>query len=381
MENLQPKLRFPEFKDSYNLLKLKDLTLRIGDGLHSTPKYNDLGNYHFINGNNLKDGLIVIDEKTKKVDEEEYLKHKRDIDNNTILLSINGTIGNLAYYNNENVILGKSACYINVFENKLSKKYLYYQLKTNRIIKYFENSLTGSTIKNLGLKSVSNTTIITPSIQEQTKIADFLGAVDKQLDILNQKKEKLNTYKKGVMQQLFAQQLRFKDDNGNDFPDWEKKTLGEISKIFSGKSKKSEIDEGFNLYGSTGIIGLTDEPNHNGKSILVARVGANAGFLYKVDGKYGVSDNTLIITDLKDNFDFVYYLLIISNLNKFIFGSGQPLITGSILKKLIVSIPSLEEQTKIADFLSAIDKQIEAVENQITKTETYKKGLLQQMFV
>src|SRR5690606_24764180 len=122
------------------------------------------------------------------------------------------------------------------------------------------------------------------------------------------------------------------------------KKLGDFSKIASGKSKKNESDTGYILYGSTDIVGHVDIPDYNGKSILVARVGANAGFLYMVDGNYGVTDNTLMVKELDENINYIFYLLKKENLNKFIFGSGQPLITGAILKNIKLNIPSLQEQ-------------------------------------
>jgi|SRR5690606_14766516 len=395
MKQLIPKLRFPEFDNSLSLFKLKDLTLKIGDGLHSTPKYDELGQYYFINGNNLKDGIIFIDEKTKKVNEEEFLKHKKNLSTNTILLSINGTIGNLAFYNNENVILGKSACYINTDENCLKNKYLYYQLKTRRISKYFDDSLTGSTIKNLGLKSINNTDIITPTLQEQTKIADFLGAVDKQLDILNKKKEKLNTYKKGVMQQLFSQQLRFKDDNGNDFPKWEEKTLGEVANIIMGQSPDSNSynleGQGLPLIqGNADIVNRISSPRQYTNHITKVSEAGDILFTVRAPvGAVGINNVKSCIgrgvASIRSNenqiFLYQYLLFIENDWEKFSQGSTFTAINSKDLKNYKFFVPKDKEQKKISNFLSAIDKQIESVSAQIQKTESYKKGLLQQMFV
>ena len=116
-----PKLRFKEFSGEWEEKKLEQLSTKISDGIHSTPEYNEDGDYYFVNGNNLKNGVIILDENTKRITKEEYLKYYRELTNQTILMSINGTIGNLAFYNNENIILGKSACYINIndiFTNK-----------------------------------------------------------------------------------------------------------------------------------------------------------------------------------------------------------------------------------------------------------------------
>ena len=101
----------------WNEVRLEDITSILGDGLHGTPKYDDFGEYYFINGNNLSNGKIIFNEKTKRVSSEEARKHKKLLNENTILVSINGTLGNIAFYDNELVILGKSACYFNLKNN------------------------------------------------------------------------------------------------------------------------------------------------------------------------------------------------------------------------------------------------------------------------
>ena len=131
MNDLIPQLRFPEFEGEWSVETLNSLTTRIGDGIHSTPKYNDNGDYYFINGNNLVDGKIKIFNTTKKVERSEAEKHNRELSNRTILLSINGTIGNLAFYNNENVMLGKSAAYLNI-KNEIDKEFVYNVLKISK---------------------------------------------------------------------------------------------------------------------------------------------------------------------------------------------------------------------------------------------------------
>ena len=141
---------------------LGQLCTRIGDGLHGTPKYVDNSDYSFINGNNLKNGFITTDNDTKKVSAEEYEKHFIELNDNSILLSINGTLGNLAIYNDEKVMLGKSSAYINCKEDY--KTYCYEYLNQNHMPKVFWNIATGSTIKNLGLSSIKNLKILKPEI-------------------------------------------------------------------------------------------------------------------------------------------------------------------------------------------------------------------------
>ncbi|HAD78227.1 MAG TPA: hypothetical protein DCF99_00690, partial [Flavobacteriaceae bacterium] len=150
--------------------------------------------------------------------------------------------------------------------------------------------------------------------------------------------------------------------------------------ISSGRSKKVNFNSKINLFGSTGLIGFSESADYSGEKILIARVGANAGFLYKVNGKYGVTDNTLILDILNENIDFVLNYLIKYNLNKLVFGSGQPLITGGILKKIDIKLPSIEEQQKIADYLSTIDKKLTLLEEKKTELSRFKKTMMQKLF-
>ena len=122
-------------------IKLKDVC-KIGDGLHSTPIYDNNGSYYFINGNNLENGRITFTENTKRINISQYERYKIELDDATILMSINGTIGKIALYNREPIILGKSVAYFNVNE-RILKKYLYYLLQTNRSNAYYEKNLTG----------------------------------------------------------------------------------------------------------------------------------------------------------------------------------------------------------------------------------------------
>ncbi len=158
----------PQRKE-WKMISLQEITNFIGDGMHSTPQYVDNSDFYFINGNNLRNGSIVITPNTKMVDEVEYQKYKLNLGKNTVLLSINGTIGNLSFYENEQVILGKSACYINCNDD-LDPKFLFYLLQSNLIKNYFRSELTKTSIPNLSLKSVRTTIIPLPLISTQKKI-------------------------------------------------------------------------------------------------------------------------------------------------------------------------------------------------------------------
>ena len=160
-------------------VKLSDLC-KIGDGLHGTPRYLDDGDYYFINGNNLMNGKIIFDEKTKKVSKTEFENQNIKLDKNTLLMSINGTIGKVSYYDDEKIMLGKSVAYFSILDEKvLSKKYLFYLLQAPRSVRYYNDSLTGSTILNLGLKALREFEIPLPPIEEQNKISNILEHFDK----------------------------------------------------------------------------------------------------------------------------------------------------------------------------------------------------------
>jgi len=240
-----------------------------------------------------------------------------------------------------------------------------------------------------GVPSLSKATIekikvdIPPSLDEQQKIATFLSTIDQKIEQLTKKKTLLESYKKGVMQKIFSQQIRFKRDDGGEFEDWEEKRLEILAKsIRSGKTKPNEKGN-FNVYGSTGIIGKNEEYTHHGEYILVARVGANAGLTNLVDDKFSVTDNTLIISTRHELVvtKFIFIFLQQYNLNRLVFGSGQPLITGKQLKSLKIKLPPKMEQQKIANFLTSLDQKITQTTQQIEAMKRFKKGLLQGMFV
>ena len=180
------------------------------------------------------------------------------------------------------------------------------------------------------------------------------------------------------MEKLKCPEIRFGGFGG----DWDEGTFGSsLAFLQSGKSKERSDFGKFPFYGSTGTIGYSETFDYSGASILVARVGANAGTLYAVAGNYSVSDNTLIIK-LKDGNEYVFFsnLLERFNLNKLVFGSGQPLITGGHLKAINVAIPPLQEQIQIGTFLQNFDQAIALRERKYTQTQNLKKAMLEKMF-
>ncbi len=173
--------------------------------------------------------------------------------------------------------------------------------------------------------------------------------------------------------------LRFKEFN-TDYTNTTFEKLKGFS-IQSGKSEEKGDTGEFPFYGSTGVIGYKDIFDYEGKSILIARVGANAGSLYQIDGKYSVSDNTLRLTVSDDtSLDYLRELLIKFNLNRLVFGTGQPLVTGGMIKKVNIFIPEFTEQTKIASFLSNVDEKISQLTQKHALLSQYKQGMMQKLF-
>jgi len=267
---------------------------------------------------------------------------------------------------------------------------------------------TGIGAGKLDTADTQNVALILPTLPEQRKIADFLTAVDGRIGQLIQKKALLEDYKKGVMQQLFTQAIRFKDDHGNDFPDWEEKKLGEVSRNvmygmnaaaqpFDGVTKYiriTDIDESSNKFCPDPVTSPDEPAEERYKlqrgDIVFARTGASVGksYLYdEADGNLAFAGFLIRFSIRQEVADayFVYLLTQTSDYRKWVkinsMRSGQPGINAEEYKTLPFKLPSLPEQTKIADFLSALDRKIASVATQITETQTFKRGLLQQMFV
>ena len=188
---------------SWNKVKLSEVTTILGDGLHGTPTYDPNGEYYFINGSNLLNGKIVTSDKDKKVSYQEYLKHKKNLNDRTILVSINGTLGNVAIYNNEKIILGKSACYFNVKEN-IDKLFIKYVISSPFFKAYIHNLSTGTTIKNVSLKLMRDFEFYLPNLHIQKKISNILGTLDNKIDLNTQINQTLEQIAQALFKSWFV---------------------------------------------------------------------------------------------------------------------------------------------------------------------------------
>ena len=190
-------------------ISLQEVVSKLGDGLHGTQVYDVNGKYYFINGNNLTNGKIIIKENTQKTNFEEYTKYKKDLNDRTILLSINGTLGNVALYNNENCILGKSACYFNVKEN-VDKQFIKYLVLNKHFQDYIDSIANGSTIKNVSLKTIREYPFNLPSLAEQTAIGDVLCSLDDKIDLLHRQNKTLEQLAGTLFRQWFVEEAKDK---------------------------------------------------------------------------------------------------------------------------------------------------------------------------
>lgn len=200
-----------ELPNGWKWKTIKEITSVLGDGLHGTPQYSQDGEYFFINGNNLSNGKIEIKENTKRVSKVEFEKYKKLLNDKTIFVSINGTLGNTAFYNQEKVILGKSACYFNVLDNT-DKRYVRYCLTSQRFINFANNMATGSTIKNVGLKTMREFEIpkpptLTEQVQIVQEIESRLSVCDKVEESIVESLEKSKALRQSILKKAFEGRL------------------------------------------------------------------------------------------------------------------------------------------------------------------------------
>ncbi len=252
--------------------------------------------------------------------------------------------------------------------------------------------------KNLSAGIIKDIEISIPSKGEQTKIASFLSAVDEKISQLTQKHKLLSQYKQGMMQKLFSQQIRFKADDGSEFGEWDQSELKEVAQINPKVKKLPEkfiyidlesVEKGQLLLEKN--ITLSEAPSRAQRVLLkgdvlfqMVRPYQQNNYYFELDGQYVASTGyAQIRTEL--NSKFIYYALheksFLDEVMNRCTGTSYPAINSSDLSTIEIGIPCLEEQTKIANFLSAIDQKIEGMAQQIEQAKQWKKGLLQQMFV
>ena len=189
-----------DIPESWCWCRLGEIVSILGDGIHGTPEYDYNGSYYFVNGNNLVNGKIEIKPDTKKVNEAEYLKYKKVLTSSTVFVSINGTLGNLAFYNDEKIILGKSACYFNLIKQEM-KYFVYNLLQTKYFLDYAEFEATKTTIRNVSLGAMKNLPIPLPPLAEQKRIVAAIERFMPLIEEYGKKEEELRQLNASIGEQ------------------------------------------------------------------------------------------------------------------------------------------------------------------------------------
>ena len=350
--------------------KLSNITSKLGDGLHGTPKYDNNGEYYFINGNNLENGKIVIKPDTKRVSFTEYQKYKKELNNNTILLSINGTLGNIGYYNNEKVILGKSACYFNL-KDGFSKDYVRYIMSTKSFKLFLENFATGATIKNVSLDAMRNFEFYAPRKDLQDKIAKILSNYDNLIENNNKRIKILEEMAQKIYKEWFVD---FK------FPGHETTTIKEsvLSSIIT-PIKGKNITKSKAKIGNVPVVGGGIEPayyhnvaNTQAPVITISASGANAGFVNLYYKDIWASDCSYIDATMT-NYIYYTYLLLKNNqieITNMQLGAAQPHVYPRDLVNLKIKEFPIEVVANFEKMISPIFENIKVLSN---KNENLKQ--------
>ena len=387
-ETTVPEMRFPKFENDWDNLTMRDicsinqgLQIPIADRLAEEVE----GTYFYITNEFLKEGAkksyYIFDPSPSVICEE-----------SDILMTRTGNTGKV-------VTGGAGAFHNNFFKitynDSIARFFLYYFL-TSHPTQHTLLKLAGtSTIPDLNHGDFYRIAISVPTLPEQKKIADFLTSVDERIGQLIKKKALLEDYKKGVMQQLFSQQIRFKDENGNDFPDWEEKKLGELATCLDNlrrpvnATEREKMKGDIPYYGANGIQGYVNDFIFDEDLTLLAEDGgnfdefSNRPIAQRVTGKAWVNNHAHILRAKPLNMTpaFLFHSLVHKDIRKYINGSSRAKLNKGDMLTIAMIVPNVLEQKKIADFLTSVDQKIESVSQQIAKTQTFKKGLLQQMFV
>lgn len=411
IENKVPAIRFKGFSRAWEERGMLDCSSAIGDGLHGTPKYTEGSGIHFINGNNLISGSIFITDETKEVKKEEQSKSDQNLGFNTILISINGTIGNLAWYRGEEVMLGKSVAYISL--KNCDYSYIYFYLQTKRIDNYFFSNLTGSTIKNLGLKTIRETAVIIPENElEQTQIGSYFQQLDTLIAQHHKKHDKLLSLKKSLLEKMFPKQdttepeIRFKGFSG----EWELCELGKHSIIkgrLGWKSLKQNeyLDDGPSMIAgrhvTNGVINWnvvdhipewryleSPEIMLKNDDIIFSKDGSlgNPAIIKNLQGFATINSTMMLVRPGKKLVsDFFFQVLKTKRFDDLIklkvSGSSIPHLFQADMNQFEFDYPAPEEQSEIGKLFKQLDTLISQHKAQLKKLSNIKQACLEKMFV
>lgn len=368
-----PQLRFKDFSDPWQVSKLVELA-DVTTGNKDTQDKNDDGMFPF----------FVRSQTVERINTYSY-------DGEAILTSGDGVgVGKNFHYVNGKFDFHQRVYCIRNFKKQISGRYLfhYFSEKFNkRVMKLSAKNSVDSVRREM----ITDMPIYVPSISEQTKIANFLSSIDEKITQLTQKCDLLTKYKEGVLQQIFSQKLRFKDDKNQDFPEWEEHEIGEIFKVTRGNVLSMTLvtpapseHNPYPVFSSqtknNGLAGYFNSFLYE-NSITWTTDGANAGDVNYRKGKFYCTNVCGVLINNKGYANVCVAELINAVSRKYVSYVGNPKLMNNIMAKIAIDFPCVAEQTKIARFLSAIDDKITNAQAQLVATKQYKQGLLQQMFV
>lgn len=395
-----PKLRFKEFDGDWLSAPLKKYFPKIRNGFVgvATPYYVEKG-VKYLQGKNVKDGKIDPTGLIYISEDFHLKKNNSKLSIDDILMVQSGHVGECAVigreYDNANchalIVLSPHQ------EQKTNSHFVKYYFYTPIGKKVISQIKTGNTIEHVLASEIKEVELNFPSKLEQTKIASFLSNVDEKISQLTQKHELLSQYKQGMMQKLFSQQIRFKADDGSEFGEWE---INIIRDVFTNKSKNFNPQNEGNLpcielehlSQNTGkILGTIESCEQQStknlfekNSVLFGKLRPYLRKFAKPKFKGVCSSEIWVLTGLKISNDYLFQFVQseqFTELTNIQSGSKMPRADWNVIADSEIEFPCLEEQTKIANFLSAIDQKNEVVAQKIEQAKQWKKGLLQQMFV
>ncbi len=389
-----PKLRFPGFSGEWEEMKL-DQVLQVIDGDRGTnyPSLNDFtkeGYCLFLNAKNVTKNGFSFEERSFISKEKDEQLRKGKLKRNDIVLTTRGSVGHISYYNDEvpfgNIRINSGMVLLRGDKQVTNPNFIYRFIDSKKIQNRIQRISFGSAQPQLTVKEINNLKLSFPSTPEQQKIAEFLGSTDDLINNLMEQKENLESYKKGMMQKIFSQEIRFKDEKGKEFPEWEENKVSNVLITLPTRNyqiKNSEIL----IYGKNKVVdqsmdlvaGYSNDDTKVLNDIPVIIFGDHTTIVKYIDFPFVVgADGTKILkTNKNNNLKFVYYFLQFSPVESEGYKRHY-----SVLKDMNINLPkSSVEQQKISEFLTSVDKVIESKQGQITEAEQWKKGLMQGLFV
>ncbi|MBF9019870.1 hypothetical protein HKCCA1058_04080 [Rhodobacterales bacterium HKCCA1058] len=409
-----PKLRFPEFDGEWiyvTIQTLIDENTLVGhlDGNHGElyPRSEEFASFGvpYVSANDLIDGLVDL-ERSKRLPADRAKKFKKGIaKTGDLLFAHNATVGPVALLETDfdYVILSTTVTYFRFNEDRYSSKFALNIFQSESFVRQYSRVMSQSTRNQVPISQQRKFFIPKPTPDEQQKIASFLSSVDKKIYLLRQKKDALELYKKGLMQKIFSQEISFKQDDGRDFPNWEEVALGDVIKeIGDGGTPDTKNPDYFGGKIPWVVIEDISEKIEKTKTTITelglrkssAKIWPKGSLILSTGatiGRVGIAQTDVttkqgicgIILNEGVNYKFIFYVLTWSSPWFLRMAQGNTIkeVRASTVKKMTFGLPSGEEQKKIASVLSALDAKIQNTSSQIEQMETFKKGLLQQMFV